>query len=93
MTRHPEQRDGELYMGSADPRVFSDSVWITKRLGTVALRVDGRPPEGHGAHVLRPCFIQASEVEQAIRIEEANPRPWSAERIAILRQLLAERDA
>lgn len=84
--RHPEQREGELYMGNT---LLIDgecpSSWTSKRRGQVAYDIHGEAVNG-----MRPWFILASEVEQAIVCHEADPKPWSAENIRVYRNMLKE---
>lgn len=89
MKRHPDQFDGELYMGNIDYDGFKRSSWVTKRMGHVAYDVDGKViPHYDGFH---PWFIRASEVEQAAKVAEASDGPGSAERAAVYRDMLNDR--
>jgi len=89
MTRHPEQRDDELYLGNTDPDQFHKSAWVTKRMGNVARYGDGRAVEsaGYGGE-MRPWFILRSEVEQKIRTEEAAQGPNWTEKVRDYRDML-----
>jgi hypothetical protein len=91
---HPEQRDGEIYMGNTMKHDFMLCAWMSKRLGETALDVSGnaipKSPESYGYGRLLPMFIQRSEIEQTIATEKLLNRPWSAEKIRDLMPLLAE---
>jgi len=87
--QHPEQQDGELYMGNIEEMQFGKSSWLSSRMGAAAYDIDGNVISKSFGN-LRPWFIRAEEVESAIRAEEISPRPWSAEKIAIYRKMLAE---
>jgi hypothetical protein len=78
---HPEQLDGEIYMGNSTPEDASQSSWRTGRLGTLTLNNKGEPCDPQTAREIKPWFIQASEVQASIEAERAANRPWSAERI------------
>lgn len=94
MKQHPEQHDGELYMGNTDLHGFHKYAWTSKRLGRVAYYADGRkiPKDVRSfGSDLRPWFILASEVEQAIASEEASRGPNFEEKIRVYQSMLTER--
>lgn len=73
MGRHPEQRDDEIYMGNCSvERNFPDSIWETKRLGSIVCRCDsaGEYVPARLSEDVLPLFVQRTEVET--RIREAN---------------------
>lgn len=59
---HPEQLDGEIYLGNTDDEGFYKSCWRTKRRGTNPLMADGSPYTG--LHPLYPWFVSRHEVQQ-----------------------------
>lgn len=88
---HPEQQDGELYMGNTTVNSFDCSGWVTKRMGKVARYHDGREMERDGiGKGLFPWFIDRSEVEQAIRTAETGGKLGSAKKIRTYRKMLSE---
>lgn len=89
MKRHPEQLDGELWIGNVEAMQFHKSAWLSKRMGITPRDVNGDPIEPRLGDY-RPWFIRASEIEQAIATEEALQRPWSAEKITVYRKMLEE---
>lgn len=82
---HPEQREGELYIGTESKFYIEQSAWKTRRMGEPIATGRRRP--------LYPWFVQASEVEAAIVALEndPNPKPWASTAIGIYRKMLEER--
>lgn len=86
MRDHPERRPDEIYMGNAESDMPRKSTWHG-RLGEQCFKADGTPlSDSH----LRPWFILRSSVEAAIRSEESENKPWSAERIRVYRKMLEQ---
>lgn len=63
MKHHPEQSISEIYMGNTTKEDFEESRWRTKRMSNPPLNDDGSRMDSGSAEVLRPWFIQRSEVE------------------------------
>jgi hypothetical protein len=74
---HPEQQDGELYMGNATEEQYPRFRWRTKRRGETS----------HDGNEF-PWFIAAAEVRE--RIASSVRAPNSAERIAVYRAMLVD---
>ncbi len=70
MKQHPEQQEGEIYMGNSDPSGFAASFWRTKRQGVAALDVNISPINYAYEHRLRPWFIKADEVRETVRVAD-----------------------
>lgn len=87
MSKHPEQRSGELYLGNAMPEDVMNSSWRTSRLGNTPLRTDGKPCENSR---LRPWFITRYEVEAAINTQRLLGGPNHEEKIRVYETMLAE---
>jgi hypothetical protein len=88
MKHHPEQLDGEIYMGNSLIDCVLKSSWKTIRRGNLALRRDGNPvcdPDPD----FKPWFLKSSEVEAAIDLERRAGNSWSAERIKTLRSMVS----
>ncbi len=61
--RHPELREGEVFLGNFDRGQFERVVnWQTKRLGTMAFNASLVPASGNPEPVF-PVFIQRSEAQ------------------------------
>ncbi len=88
--QHPEQGEGELYLGNTLEGEAYKSSWRTTRLGRVPYDSKGQIVNATFGNY-RPWFILASEVEGAIAAEERDPKPWSAEKIKVYQQMLDER--
>ncbi len=68
MKHHPEQLEGEIYMGNARNEDLAKSGWRTSRLGNVALSATGKASNQPSQNPLRPWFIKVSEVEERIGV-------------------------
>lgn len=90
MKHHPEQREGEIYMGNSTSDDILKSSWRTIRRGTVALGIDGNPVNDPDAD-FKPWFIKVFEVMQTIACEHVDNNPWSADRIGTLQRLVNDR--
>lgn len=63
MASHPELRRGEIWLTNIEdpvPRSFLSIGWKTKRLGSIAYDICGKPVTG-----MRPVFVQQSELKEA----------------------------
>lgn len=58
--RHPEKREGEIYLTNTDPGDYEKIGWRTKRLGLIAYSLDG-----HAIDSLRPVFVSRAELTKA----------------------------
>lgn len=61
LRHHPEQRDGEIYMGDDNASTFKHIGWDTKRKGKVPYDIKGRPLFSDQG--LFPVFVQQRELE------------------------------
>lgn len=90
MHRHPEQRDGEIYLGNTTVDGFHKSSWSSKRMGNVARYQDGRTVDsGHMSEGFYPWFIQRADVEQQIASIAADT-PNREERVRTFQAMLAD---
>ena len=70
MSRHPEQRDDEIYMGNfvkrevRGERIRKHTGWWTERWGAWPMGRDGYPLPDEGTH---PVFIKRGEVEEKVK--------------------------
>lgn len=88
MSQHPEQREGELYLGNTTEHGFHGSAWMSKRMGKDA-QYKGQRDRRFDDY--RPWFILASEVEDRIRAEEAAQGPNWTEKVRTYRQMIEDR--
>lgn len=64
---HPEQGDGEIYMGNTDIHGFEKSSWYSKRLGAIPYNAKGEKLNTAWHYNYYPWFIEISEIEFAIK--------------------------
>ena len=91
MKHHPEQLEGEIYMGNSTPEDAAKSSWRTGRFGTLTLNARGEPCDRFSAEAIKPWFIKVAEVEESIVSERHANKSWSAERIRTLQPMIDER--
>ena len=66
MFKHPEQRDGEIYLGNVTERQFELSSWVNKRLGKVCYNHEGQVVTSRDKYF--PMFLARSEVEAKLKL-------------------------
>ena len=80
--KHPEQREGEVFIGNIEPQRMNVVGWTTKRKGDTAYDVNGI-----AVKELVPVFVQESEIRAKIQQYEDAGVHVAAKP---LRELLAE---
>lgn len=88
--RHPEQQDGEIFLGNLGVKAFIACGWGSKRRGIVALDANGDTIENPESF---PVFIRKSDVQAQIALEKATHGPCASSdsRIAVYQKMLKER--
>lgn len=60
--KHPEQREGEVFLTNSDWKTYHQIGWNTKRAGYQAYDIYNKPLFGER---LYPVFVKRSELEKA----------------------------
>ena len=87
--RHPEQQNGEIFLGNMSEEAFAACGWCSKRKGVVTLDANGDPVEMPGC---APVFIQRVDVRAQIVLEKATKRAsgFSSYRVGVFEKMLEE---
>lgn len=71
--RHPELREGEIFLGNFTKNSFSNIGWKTKRWGSCSYDIYGDPIKKSFLPSLFPVFVQRKEIEHlGFNIDEEN---------------------
>jgi len=88
---HPEQKDGEVFLGNWTKEDWSKCGWRTKRVGILAYTITGEPYPFQEQHRVFPGFaLKSEDPERANSIEKDRKEKRSDEK---LREMIAEKDA